>query len=191
MKRGLRNSLARDVAGAARVIASLLLCCALTGCESFQRKFVRQPKSQRPVSPIISFQDYSGAMTPLERYRKHYLMFEYWNSDVIEALQTGSPNPKRYRQSAEESLSELQTLQSLLSEEIAVKVAPLIEERVKINRRLRSPSLNVSQASSAAQSLEWQARRMHREFFWRDVQEHLKTTGTAPASSQAGDAAAH
>ena len=169
------------------------VCCLLSagGCESFQRKFVRKSKSERPVSPIISFQDYSGAMTPLERYRKHYIMFEYWNSDVIESLQGGSPNPKRYRQSAEEALSELQTLQSLLSEDVAAKFAPLIAERVKINRQLQNPAMNISQAGSAAQSLERQARRMHREFFWRDVQEQLKAPVAAAPSSQAENAAVH
>ncbi|MBI4340803.1 MAG: hypothetical protein HY598_00810 [Candidatus Omnitrophica bacterium] len=145
-----------------------------SGCESFQRKFTRKPKSERPPTPVISFHDYSGAMTPLERYRKHYLMFGYWNQDVIEALQGGSPNPKRYRQSSAEALVELTTMQSLLSDDVAARLAPLIEERETFDRQLRSPTFNASRAHVIARVLETQARRIHRDFFWREVEEHLK-----------------
>ena len=151
-------------------------CLLLTacGCESFQRKFQRKSKNERPPTPIISFHDYSGTMTPLERYRKHYIMFEYWNQDVIDALQVSSPNPKRYRQSSEEALNELHTLQSLLGDDLAAHLTPLIEERTKINHQIQSPVFNTSQAGGVAQLLDRQARQIHREFFWRDVQERLK-----------------
>ena len=85
------------------------------GCESWQRKFVRVSKRpvQRP-SPIVRFQDYSQAMTPLERYRKHYLMFQYWDEQLRNELASSSPNPKRFRQASSQSLEELQLLHQLL-----------------------------------------------------------------------------
>ena len=199
MKPPSRNLLAREAHSLQHTAHSMVIvlsavCCLLSasGCESFQRKFQRKSKSERPPTPIISFHDYSGTMTPLERYRKHYLMFEYWNQDVIDALQVGSPNPKRYRQSSEEALNELHTLQSLLNDDLAARLTPLIEERTKIHRQIQSPVFNASQAAGVAQSFDRQTRQIHREFFWRDVQEHLKPAPAPPAlAQQEGNAASH
>ena len=113
-------------------------------------------------------------MTPLDRYRKHYLMFDYWNDELIEALQGGTPNPKRFKRASEEALTELQTMKGLLIEEIAVRLDPLIEERAKIDRQLHHPGFTTTSTNAIGRILETQTRQIQREFFWRDVQEQLK-----------------
>lgn len=167
-------------------------CCVavlgVSGCESWQRKFTRRPKeASRPPSPVISFQDYSGAMTPLERYRKHAIMFDYWNQDLIDSLQVRSPNPKRYRRASEEALGELKTMQALLNDETAAGLGAVIDARVKLNRQAQSQEFSdQAQASLIIREVERQAREIHRSFYWRDVQEQLK----AP-QPKAPDAAVH
>ncbi len=159
----------------------LLLTAGLTGCESLQRKFTRKPtQAPKPPTPIITFQDYSRAMTPLDRYRKHSLMFDYWNDELIEAVQGSTPNPKRLKRASEEALAELHTMKELLADDIAVRLDPLIEERAKIHRQLHSPSFHTGSANVIGRILESQTRQIQREFFWRDVQDHLKAQESAP-----------
>ena len=157
-----------------------LMLIGLTGCEGLSRKFTRKPKHPHPPpAPVIQFLDYSKAMTPLDRYRKHYLMFDYWNETLIDALQGQSPNPKRYRRASTEALGEMETIKGLVSEELAARLAPLIGERVWIDRQLQSGGFAAHQASAVRQALEAQTREFERGFHWRDVEDHLKA-GDAP-----------
>lgn len=152
-----------------------LLSAVLVGCESLQRKLTRKPKTPAPPpTPIITFQDYTQAMTPLDRYRKHYLIFDYWNSELMDALKERAPNPKRLTRTSTEALGELGALKDLLREDAAARLGQLIEERSKMQEQLQSPALNISQAAILSRALEAQSRMVHRDFFWRDVQDQLK-----------------
>ena len=175
------------------IIIACSLALMVAGCESFQQKFVRKPKqASRLPSPIISFQDYSGAMTPLERYRKHYIMFDYWNQDMLDSLQARSPNPKRYRRASEESLSELKTLQSLLNDEPAGRLSAHIDERIKIDHQAQTQEFSdMAQVGLLVRRVELQTREIHRGFFWRDVQDELKTNQPPQAKPSETDAAVH
>jgi len=152
----------------------------MTGCEAFQRKLVRKSRPKPPPAPIIKFQDYSRSMTPVERYQKHYMLFDYWNDDLLRALQEGAPNHKRYRRASEDALTELTVMKDLLQGEAGGRLAPLIEERTRLHAQLRSGSLGPTEANAVWRRLETQTRRIHREFFWRDVQEHLKSETPSP-----------
>ena len=161
--------------------SSWLLLSGLTGCESLQRKLTRKPKQpQARPNPIIQFQDYSRAMTPLDRYRKHYLIFDYWNSELLDAIQSRPLNPKRYRRASLDALGELQALQGLLTEELAGRLAPLIEERTELDSWLQRGGVSDSQAPPLQRDLEAQTRQFQREFFWRKVEDHLKPQESAP-----------
>lgn len=163
------------------LVAGLL---AAGGCESLQRKLVRKPKGPKAkLTPIIAFQDYSRAMTPLDRYRKHYLMFDYWNNDLLESLKEQHPNGKRLKRASADALEELRTLQQLLVEEKAAELTPLIEERAQLDQQLQSPGLNLSVANTLARQLETQSRLIHRSFFWRDAQDHLKPAPEPPPAA--------
>ena len=154
----------------------LSVVCGLwsVGCEGLQRKFTRKPKHpQPPPTPIIQFQDYTRAMTPLDRYRKHYMMFDYWNSELADALRSNPPNPKRLKRASADSLTELTTLQTLLDDATAARLAPLIEERTAMDQQLQR-GLAGGQAQLIGRTVEAHERQLHREFFWRDVQDKLK-----------------
>ena len=166
---------AKETALYVRVACCVLLVAALTGCESLQRKFTRKPKHPGPApTPIVSFQDYTQAMTPLDRYRKHSVLFDYWNDELLEALQQSTVNPKRFKKASSESLAELGIMKDLLLDDVAARLTPLIEERAHINRQLQSPAFNTSQATTIGRVLERHTRQIHREFLWRDVEDKLK-----------------
>jgi hypothetical protein len=168
--------------GLAWLAACGLLVALTTGCESLQRKFTRKPKHapERP-DPIISFQDYSRTITPLDRYRKHYLMFDYWNGQLMDALRREPLSAKRLRHASAEALTELRTLHALLLEVWAQRLDPLLEERAKLDRQLQSGRFTASQSGRALRVLESQARQLDRDFSWRDVQEALKPPPAAEA----------
>ena len=160
----------------------LLVAGGVSGCEALQRKLTRKPKHPGPPpSPVINFQDYTQTTTPLDRYRKHYLLFEYWNHELMDALNDLSLNFKRYRRASTESLAELGALHELVLDDLAVGMTPLIDARSKIDHQLQSSRLNSVQANALVHALDAQARQMHRQFFWRTVQDQLKDTSHAPA----------
>ena len=151
------------------------LLTVLVGCESLARKITRKPKNPPPApSPIIQFQDYTRSMTPLDRYRKHYMIFDYWNEEFIETLRSSSMNEKRLARASTEALGELRTLQGLLREDKGASLAPLLQEREAIDRQVQLGVVGTLQATTTLRVLESQSRQMHRDFFWRDVQDHLK-----------------
>ncbi len=157
------------------LITFLSLTTGLVGCESLQRKLTRKPKHPTPPpSPIISFQDYTRAMTPLDRYRKHWVLFGYWNGELLQELQGASLNPKRLKRASAESLDELRALHGWLQEEPAAWLWPLIEERVTIDRQFQRGAVTSAHANIAWRMLEAQTRRINREFSWRDVEDRLK-----------------
>ena len=182
MKRDLSGSCSdRNAPRPAARLGLAAVCCLLSvmlaGCESVQRKFIRKRKDVVRPSPIVQFRDYSQAMTLLDRYRKHYLLFQYWNDELLQSLGSGM-SEKAARHGSGEALQELQTLRSLLQEPVAAKLDPLIAERNTIHQRLMSSVYLPSQVGSMRQELERQTRLIYRDFTWRDVQERL---GAAPA----------
>ena len=163
------------------------MLCAGTGCESLQRKFVRKAKPQPRPAPIFAFQDYTRTMTPLDRYRKHYAMFDYWNADLLDAVQprnvTQNFNPKQAQKASREALGELRILQGLLQAEITSQVAPLVEERVALDHQIQQGALGAAQRSAIWRALEQQSRQIHRTLYWRQVEDHLKPFDEAPRST--------
>ena len=156
------------------VACCLSLVAALSGCESLQRKLTRKKKPQPPPTPITIFQDYSAAMTPLDRYRKHYAIFDYWNAGLLDALQARVPNPKRIKLASTEALGELETMKGLLLDEVAARLDPLLKAQAEIHRELLNSGFEVSRSDAIKRRLESQTRAIHREFFWRKVQDQLK-----------------
>jgi hypothetical protein len=155
-----------------------------TGCESLQKKFIRKSKPQARPSPIISFQDYTRAITPLDRYRKHYVLFEYWNAELLDGLKVHTTNSKRLKRTSAESLEELRILRGLLQDDLAARMDRIIEERQGLDRQIQSGSYSQAQLDAMRRALETQTRQLDREFFWRDAEDRLResTNGTPDAS---------
>ncbi len=156
----------------------LAVCCLLvvgTGCEAMQKKFVRKRKTPlaRPA-PIVTFQDYTRSMTPLDRHRKHYVMFDYWNAELLGALEDRDFSVKRLRKCSSEALQELRILQGNLQDDLAAEVDPLIHERARLDQQIQQRLLMPSDLGTLRQRLEVQTRQIHRELSWRNVEDRLR-----------------
>ena len=168
--------------------AFCLLLTTLSGCESVQRKFTRKSKGPRAVpTPVINFQDYTQAMTPLDRYRKHYLMFDYWNGEFMDGLRAKPLNAKRVKLAATESLNELTTLQSLVAEDLEEQFAPLIKSRAEINQEVQAGRVSEFSANRFWRELDAQSRTIRRDLFWRNVQDRLKPAQASAAAPSASE----
>ena len=155
------------------------------GCEALQKKFIR--KSKKPVvrpTPIVTFQDYTTAMTPLDRYRKHFALFDYWNAQLLDELQQRNLNPKRARQASGESLQELNAFQELLEDDTASQMAPLLKERAQLDQQIQQGVYAPSQLEIMRRRLERQSRQINRELFWRKVEDRLKERAATDATAQ-------
>jgi hypothetical protein len=152
------------------------LLIALVGCESLQRKFTRKPKTaQERAAPVIGFLDYSGAMTPMDRYRKHLLMFDYWNDQLLEALEETSPSPKRLKHASSEALAEMTVLQGLLAEEPAVRLTLLLEERAQLDAQIQAGRVTAVSAKPLRDRLQAQTNQFERAFSsWREMEDQLR-----------------
>ena len=171
------------------VSAWFVACCVslvtgLTGCESFQRKFTRKPTTPgvKP-SPVLYFEDYSQSMTPVDRYRKHYIIFEYWNGELIGAFGENNLNPKRLKRSSKDALDELRTMRRLLADDFGTGLDLLIDERASVDRQIQQDGVPASRASAVVRVLESQISRIHHEFYWRGIEEHLKPRAQGPAAA--------
>lgn len=159
------------------------LFTGLTGCESLQKKFTRKPKTpvERP-QPVVSFRNYMEGATLMDRYRKHYAMFAYWNDQLITELQQPRDmNPKRAQRASKETLQELRILSELLREDAAAELQPMIEERARLDQHLQDSMTGGTQLRNTARTLETQTRQITRRFDWRRVQDRLKPVEDARA----------
>jgi hypothetical protein len=162
------------------VVAGVVLACA--GCESMQKKFTRKPKEPvaRP-SPVVSFRNYMEGTTPMERYRKHYAMFSYWNDQLITELQQRDVSPKRAKRASQGALQELDTLRDLLRDDAVAELQPIIQGWVQVDKQLDSTVTAGVQLKSTARILETQTRQLSRRFDWRKVEDRLKLAEDARA----------
>ncbi len=148
-----------------------------------QKKFVRKRKTPlaRPA-PIVTFQDYTRSMTPLDRYRKHYVMFDYWNAELLGVLEDRDFSVKRLRKCSSEALQELRVLQGILQDDLAAEADPLIHERARLDQQIQQRLLMPSDLGTLRQRLETQTRQIHRELSWRNVEDRLKVHGITHAT---------
>jgi hypothetical protein len=159
------------------LIAACVGLAAAGGCEGLERKLIRKPKVRPKPTPIVAFTDYTRTITPLDRYRKHAVLFDYWNGELLKELGETAPNQpvnqKRLRRMSAESVSELKIMRGLVTEAAAGRFEPVLAERERLDREIQSSTVDRSRIGSLRQRLEDQARRIRRDLFWREVQDHL------------------
>lgn len=136
-------------------------------------------KSKTPPgrpAPVVTFRDYTEGVTPLDRYRKHFVIFEYWNDQMMTELQQRDHNPKRLQRASHEALQELQSLQGVLQPDVAAELQPMLEARARMDQQLQHDTMIDSQRNVLLRTLEAQTRQLSREFYWRKVQDRLKAS---------------
>jgi len=76
----------------------LILSCVylFSGCETFQRKFVRRKKSKEPQEEMVIVpRDYSAQPFSSDvMYKQYFVYWKSWNQELVEALKENAPYKK-------------------------------------------------------------------------------------------------
>lgn len=146
---------------------------------ALQRKFIR--KKQRPPPAVtITTKDYDLHLSPEERYRRHFVMWDFWHAEILEGL--GESRKKALR-AAEESLAELAALRSLLLPPMAEKVNPHMARLEQLRQDLSKDVLTGMALQRWRSTVEQQQRVIRRELAWKGVQDFvvsLEPAGAGP-----------
>lgn len=152
-----------------------LLLATLTGCEAFVRKFTRKPKGEiRKEEPIIqpeAYPDISSANDEL--YKDYFLFWESW-VDELSSFLNDKANFKKQKECASESLDNLIKMQSLLNDEKAKSLEPLIVEFTTVKKIIFSGRLNSTDFYYLSAKAERIKTKVRRNFAFSKIKKDLK-----------------
>ena len=161
----------------ASVFAGLFVCSiiGLCGCESVAKKFSRKPKPQdKPVANMIVVpENYPASQeSKEERYRRFFLYWSSWHSELIDALSESRPNIKKQRSCAEEAIRNLESIKSMLAENKRVKIDGYILSMRALDRNVSGDLYGNNSAANCreAENLE---RRINRDMQYSIVKGDL------------------
>ena len=137
---------------------------------TIQKKFTRKIYHPPPAAAIAT-KDYESQLSPEERYRRHYAMWDFWQAELMEGL---SGNTKRAIRAAEEGLGELQAMQSLLVPDKREPLGVLIARWTLLRDQLVQGTMSDTACYRWRSELESQKRTLHHDFAWQRVQESVQ-----------------
>lgn len=150
-----------------------LLVSSLTGCEGVRKKFTRPPKkTEEPKHIALPVQEYVEAYPKDITYNNHFIFWKYWHQELIDAL--GTTNRKKELECAEQLVSNLESMRSLLAEEKGKELDPYLKELSKTIGQIKQGNLSEPKIQYLKRDLEKQKRQIDREFSLNKVKECLK-----------------
>lgn len=157
------------------------LLFSLTGCQSFARKFIRKPKGEpKKEEPIFQPQEYPERPQDIgQLYKDYFLFWESWADELIAYLSKDA-NFKKQKECSEQALDNLTKMQSLLSEEKAKAISPLVAEFTAVKEAIFSGSLNSASLSSLRNKVERIKSRARREFVYKKIQNDIRQAVNTP-----------
>ncbi len=156
------------------VLLFYFLVFSLCGCEAFVRKFTRKPKEIKKEEPIIEPQVYPDfVLGPDALYKDYFLFWETWSDELLVNLNEGA-NFKKQKSCAEEGLDNLFKMKSLLKEESAVRLNPLVSDFAALKERIFAGNINPAEFSSLRRKVERIKAGVHRNFTFTKVKDAMK-----------------
>ncbi|HAH21117.1 MAG: hypothetical protein A2Y00_00475 [Omnitrophica WOR_2 bacterium GWF2_43_52] len=150
-----------------------LLLTTLTGCEAFVRKFTRKPKEIKREEPIIEPQVYPETSVSKEQlYMDYYLFWQTWSDEALLHLNEND-NAKKQKECAYEALDNLLKMQSLLSEQKAKAMEPLVAEFKTVKEIVFAGRLNGPDYEYLRLKVERIKSRLSRNFSFLKIRKDL------------------
>jgi len=156
------------------------LVLLLTGCSTLpalQRKFIRKKKHHPPPAVRVTTKDYALSLSPEERYRRHFALWDFWHAEMLEGL--GDSRKKTLR-AVDEAMAELEALRGLLVPEQGEKMTAHLGRLDQLRRELSKDALSSTAIFRWRSVLEQQQRVIRRELSWKDVQESIHPDAWQP-----------
>ena len=149
----------------------LVLCISLAGCAGLQRKFTRQKKQEEKIGPIITTYDYAKELRVDELYKKHFLFWKTWQSELIDRMDDSC---KKRIECYDEALENLKEMKKYLNDIKAQELEPFLSEITSIGPAIKKDRLTNSEKYKMQQLLEKTKRQIEKRFSYSDVKGSLE-----------------
>lgn len=168
------------------VVVALFVAFNMVGCANLQRKFTRKKKETVKMPRIYKVRDYERKPTP-ELYKKHYV---YWESFQSEMIKTLGKNHKKDKMCIEHILSNLKDMQNMLVPDKAAQMDLHISRLAKVKDVVEKEELSKFNQNYIMMTLERESRYIKREFVYDKVKNSLRTSydDAQPASGPSAEA---
>jgi len=153
-------------------IIAIFLIVNIAGCAGIQRKFTRKKKETVKMPRIYQVKKYESKPSP-ELYRKHYVYWESFQSELIMVL---GQNRKKNMVCIEHILSNLNDMQNMLLPEKAAELEIHIVRLTKIRDILVKEDLTTFNRNYIMMTLERESRYIKRGFVYSKVKDSLRTS---------------
>lgn len=144
----------------------------IAGCAGLQKKFTRKKKETVKMPRIYQVKAYERKPTP-ELYKKHYVYWESFQSDMIMTL---GQNHKRDMMYIEHIVSNLKDMQKMLMHEKANELEIHIARLVKVKDILSKEDLTTFNRNYIMMTLERESRYIKRGFVYSKVRNSMRTS---------------
>jgi len=154
-----------------RNLIIFLLCASLCGCGGLQRKFARKKKEETRITPVITTYDYSKELRADELYRKHFLFWKSWQTELIDRM--GGTYKKRI-ECYDYTIASLAEMKKYLKDPKASELEKFIVRIKTIDPEVKEPRLSKSQQYRIRQLLESTKRQMDKLFSYNKVKDYVE-----------------
>lgn len=151
---------------------ALFLIFNIAGCANIQKKFTRKKKETVKMPRIYKVKEYETKPTP-ELYRKHYV---YWESFQSEMIRTLGQNHKKDKMCIEHILSNLNDMQNMLLPEKAGELRKHIDRLAKVKDIIEKEDLTKFNRTYVTMTLEREQRYIKRDFVYSKIKDKMRTS---------------
>jgi hypothetical protein len=157
---------------AVALMVACIMMVTITGCSpEWQKKFVRKKKDVKKAPRIYQLKKYEKKPS-LELYRKHYVYWETWQSELIEVL---GYNHKKDVRCVTEALSNLQDMRNVLVPEKGDKLTKHINSMAQVKDMvMRNDESQPARRDYIRQRLERIDRVIKAEFSPKMAKNYIK-----------------
>ncbi|MBU1888000.1 MAG: hypothetical protein KKB46_02220 [Candidatus Omnitrophica bacterium] len=149
----------------------LIFSVSLCGCGGLQRKFARKKKDEAKPAPVITTYDYAKDRRVDELYRKHFLFWKSWQTELIDRM--GGTYKKR-AECFDFTISSLREMKKYLKEPKSSELEEFIVRIKTIDPGVKDARLSKSQQYRMRHLLETTKRQIDKQFSYSKIKDSLE-----------------
>ncbi len=155
----------------------LVLVFFISGCAQLSEKFVRKPKEEGTAMRYRMVKTYE-VRPSLELYTKRYVFWKNWHRESLDLLAESDRkqdfNQKKMIVSLEQEVSNLMDLQSMLIDEKAEQLQPLIDQMAGIEADVKKNGVTRGNTVRIRRTLEMAGRNVKEDFSYNKVRGSIR-----------------
>ena len=154
-----------------RCAVIIMLCVSIAGCAGMQKKFARRKKEEVKQLPIVTTYDYAKEARVDELYKKRFLFWKSWQSELIDRMGDGY---KKRTACYDELVQNLLEMQKYLNDEKYKELENFITEIRSLDPDVRKIDLTNNERYRISQVLEKTRRLIEKRFSYSHVKNSLE-----------------